>query len=286
LEHPSQVFLRLCRESYYRDIFLGLKPREPVFDIDRRFGPIGSESILSYERFRSTWLDPGFVYHDFEPYFVNKDKLVPLLTTGLGWDFRGSPPTSDHQIWTDWVRNNPGFLDRSVEHLEDYLSGGPLHNEVAYRLPNYFESDVYVFSLVDTSYDRYIIITKDIRLCLRIHNFVNSDAIDHGASGKMIYAVDPLIYATGRMEGDFSVYDMIGQYGRTQEIVDQGSLIHCDFTEFLHGMPTTVSFSDLFGGDNGEPPKALVKRPSRYNTWIEQIVLPRTHEGPDNTPEE
>jgi hypothetical protein len=270
LERPSNVFLRLCRELYYRDIFLGKRPREPVFDINRNFGIRGSEVILSFERFRSTWLDPGFVFNDFESYFVNKDEIVPRVTTGLGWNFRGVPDTADTR-WSEWVRKNPGFLDRSVEYLEDYLSGEPLHSEVVYRLTNYFESDVYVVSVLDESYASYMIITKDIKLCFRIHNIVNSDLIDQGLGGKMIYAVDPLIYACGRME---EVYQLIGK--RTddvQEIVDQGAMIHCDFTEFLHGSPVNISEIRLFIGE-------FTERDSRFTPWIRQIELPRGFEDP------
>jgi len=266
LERPSITFLRLCRELYYRDIFLGRRPREPVFDLDRRFGPYGTTPILSMERFRSTWLDPGFIYNDFEPYFVNKDEIIPYATTGLGWNFRGVPNTADSR-WADWVRLNPGFLDRTVEHLEDYLSGEPLHSEVVYRLTNYFESDVYVMSVLDESYDSYMIMTRDIKLCLRIHNFVNATLIDQGLDGKMIYAIDPIIYACGRME---EVYTCVSPPGRTQEIVDQGAMIHCDFTEFLDGVPTTMSIEQLFMG-------TFTQRDSRFNSWIRQIELPRVH---------
>jgi hypothetical protein len=283
LEHPSVVFLRLCREVYYHYIFCGKNPVEPVFDLNRNFGVRGTEVILSFDRFWSTWREPGFIYHDFEPYFVNRDKIVPHATTGLGWDFRGDPKTLA-QSWEDWVRLNPGFIDRSVEQLEDYLSGEPLHSEVAYRLPNYFESDVYVLSVIDKSYDSFIIITRDIRLCLRVHNYVNSELIDQGASGKMIYAVDPIIYAVGRMEGDSSVYDLVSPVN-PQEVVDQGALIHCDFTEFLHGQPTTVSFEAIFGDDEGHV-RPLTKRNSRYNPWIQEIVLLRDREVSSNIRQE
>jgi len=264
LEHPSKVFLRLCRESYYRDIFRGRRPREPVFDLNRNFGARGTEVILSFDRFRSTWLDPGFIFHDFETYFVNIDEIIPVLTTGLGWNFKGVPNTLDTR-WSEWVRNNPGFLDRSVEYLEDYLSGEPLHSEVVYRLTNYFESDVYVMSVIDKSYDTYMIITRDIKLCLRVHNYVNSTLIDQGLDGSMIYAIDPLIFACGRMD---DVYDLCHPVGNVQEIIDQGAMIHCDFTEFLHGSPTTVGEIHLFTGE-------LTMRDSRFNSWIRQIELPR-----------
>jgi len=263
LEKPTQTFMRLCKEVYYKYIFAGRVPPEPTFNLSRSFGPRNTKVILSFERFWSTWMDPGFIYHDFEPYMVDKDYLVPLLSTGLGWSFRRIDHIPTEERWEDWVRENVLLRDQNFDDLLRIINtNSNLPPKVADRLSEYFVSDVYVKSRVDVESDKSIvIITRDIKLCFEIHNFVN---LEGPKTFRRVFALDPMLYLVGRLD---EALDMTSDM--YDVIEDAGSIIHCDFTEFEAGSPLTVSEDDLFIGE-------IIKEDSRFTPWVRRVHLRRT----------
>jgi len=267
LERPTQTFIRLCKEVYYRYIFQGRDPPEPVFDISRNFGAPSSKVLLSYQRFRSTWMDPGFIYHDVDEYFVNKDEVVPHATLGMGWNFRGVVPASDRQMFDEWVKRNLTLRDQSMDDLVRFINTGePLIPRVADRLSEYFESDVYVMGLIRDN-PNLVIVTRDIKLGFRAFRHlegVMSSLEDYRQP--YVVCLDPILYLVGRMDEALALTSIGDDY---QVIEDAGSILHCDFTEFEAGCPLTVTEEELFMGE-------IVHFPSRFHDYVRVLTLQRT----------
>jgi hypothetical protein len=239
IETPQQTFLRLCKGFYYKSLLQGKDPVEPVFNIDRKFSAGHTEDpTVDYLGFIEKWRNPGFKFQDVFEYFVLKSEtyLTDPMSLGWSWDPKLSQPSS-RDLFNDWAEREISFEDTSLPAILDMIKNQtPLPPRVVDRLNLFMESDNYILHTYKGTDEFAGVVTRDIRLCLKVKQAM--DGRDRDKSHKVV-AIDPALYLTGR------AFEIMGRRLRgwytipedMEMIPDPGAMLHVDYNEFTDGFP-------------------------------------------------
>jgi hypothetical protein len=242
IESPQATFMRLCRGYYYKYLLEGKIPPEPIFAIDREFtGGHTDDPLVDYPQFLEKWKNPGFVFQDWETYFVRKSLVESIDPMSLHWEplDRDRYPTS-RDLFNDWAEANISFEDTSLpDVIATIRDNKPLPQRVVDRLNLFMESDSYVLHQLHMLQEIprvLLLITRDFKLCRQVQRSMSRMqlGLDHD-----VIAVDPTIYMIGMMDQLEGQLVSIGVRIPKDPVVilDPGAMLHVDYTEFTDGFP-------------------------------------------------
>jgi hypothetical protein len=229
---PETVFFEIAKGLYYDTILRGGTPVEPTFNLERSFSRgHTTEFTVEYDLFIDTWKNPGFAYSSSYGYWIYRSHVPKLNPMNLGWDWeKRTRYPSARQILADWEKENLSLMDQSVPDLFALIcEKKPLPTRVVDVLNTMVESDTYIMHVLNPDEirgDDMGIVTRDIRLCTRVRNFMARA----GRNNMIVYAIDPLLYAAAR------VTDIMSPSGLFKPelyniIEDPGSMLYTEYNE-------------------------------------------------------
>jgi hypothetical protein len=148
----------------------------------------------------------------------------------LGWDWttRDQYPSAKQQI-ADWEKENVSLQEQSVPDIFALIKEKrPLPERAVNVLNTMLESDTYIMHVLNPDEIRGSdmgIVTRDIRLCVRVRNF-----LARKNKHVVVYAIDPLVYCAARVL-EIPTLSGLEKPELNNIIEDPGSLLFVEFTE-------------------------------------------------------